>query len=512
MTKKIEPAALTPDNSFQPRIELNMDHVESMVAALKKNSALFDGLPIKVWKIGESLMIVDGFHRFEAFRELNIKKVMVEIRETKRESVMSDDEYLELSRSEALQYAIQANQHNGSPLRRSRADNQRAIRLLLENPMTRKNSDASIAETVGVRGPTVAKIRKEKPEYQTDERIGSDGRSVNRERISSNAGNKLRRKAAPVQVANLLSVADRPKTQGRDVVDDRLDLSGTRADDDGTLLTVDAQEVSDFRERFEAPVDGTSHSTIKESPTNLRRGAVDDGHKIQGTSQMIGAKRSAANGDDFMALYEQIKVPVSSTNHVTLNNKSTPLDEHTVQSQNKQPQASYMTEAKLSAADAAELRLFREHFNEIRRLGSPYLEEFAITYAVFIDTCNLREFGKVMFDHTQSLNQQVTQLKKELEQANFAASDPAKPAAELKANSDQAAATPEKANSWEERLLAISPAFEPVFGRLREGISTGRNWKWFSNDRTWRKTPSLVDKQLRDEAAALIQSLLKGGQ
>jgi hypothetical protein len=251
---------------------------------------------------------------------------------------------------------------------------------------------------------------------------------------------------------------------------------------------------------------------LDDTPTNLRRGAVDDGHKIQGRSQMIGAKRSAANGDDFMALYEQINVPVSSTNHVTLNNKSTPLDEHTVQSQNKQPQASHMTEAKLSAADAAELRLFREHFNEIRRLGSPYLEEFAITYAVFIDTCNLREFGKVMFDHTQSLNRQVTQLKIQLKQANSAASDPAKPAAELKANSDQAAATPEKANSWEERLLAISPAFEPVFGRVREGIRTDRNWKWFSNDRTWRKTPSLVDKQLRAEAAALIQSLLKGGQ
>ena len=202
--------------------------------------------------------------------------------------------------------------------------------------------------------------------------------------------------------------------------------------------------------------------------------------------------------------------PVSSTNHVTLNNKSTPLDEHTVQSQNKQPQASHVTEAKSSTADAAELRLFREHFNEIRRLGSPYLEEFAITYAVFIDTCDLREFGKVMFDHIQSLNRQVTQLKIQLKQANPVA--PAKPSAELKANSDQAAVAPEKANSWEERLLAISPAFEPVFGRLREGISTGRNWKWFSNDRTWRKTPSLVDKQLRDEAAALIQSLLKGDQ
>ena len=202
--------------------------------------------------------------------------------------------------------------------------------------------------------------------------------------------------------------------------------------------------------------------------------------------------------------------PVRSTNHVTLNNKSTPLDEHTVQSQNKQPQASHVTEAKSSTDDAAELRLFREHFNEIRRLGSPYLEEFAITYAVFIDTCDLREFGKVMFDHIQSLNRQVTQLKIQLKQANPVA--PAKPAAELKAKPEPEPSAPEKANRWEEKLLAISPWFNPIIGRVREGISKGWDWKWFSNDRTWRKTPSLVDKQLRDEAAALIQSLLKGGQ
>ena len=115
-----------------------------------------------------------------------------------------------------------------------------------------------------------------------------------------------------------------------------------------------------------------------------------------------------------------------------------------------------------------------------------------------------------MFDHIQSLNRQVTQLKIQLKQANPVA--PAKPAAELKANSDQAAVAPEKANSWEERLLAISPIFETIISRVREGISKGWDWRFFSNNRAWKDAVNLVGKPRRNDAAALIQSLLKGDQ
>jgi hypothetical protein len=487
---------------------LNMDHVESMVTALQKNATLFDGLPIKVWKIGEGLMIVDGFHRFEAFSALRFNEVPAEIYETKRESGMSDDEHLELSRSEALQYAIKANQHNGSALRRSQADNQRAIRLLLENPMTRKISDASIAETVGVKGPTVAKIRKEKPEYQTDERIGSDGRIISRKRNPSKAGSNLSKKAARVEVASISSVADRPKTLGRDMVDDGHDLSGTRDENDATLSTVDAQEVNDFRDQFDAPVDDASHANLDNTPTTLHRDAADDGHEILGTSRMIGAGRSAADEDDLLALYEQTNSPVRSTNHVTLNNNSTPLDEHTVQVQNIQPQASHMTEATFSAADAAELRLFREHFAEIRQSWMALTDEILERYDVDLTTCDLREFGKATADHTLSLNQQVKQLKKQLQQANPV--DPVKPAAELKTKPEPAA--PEKVNNWEERLLAISPIFKTIMSRVREGISKGWDWRFFSNNRAWKQAVKLAGKPFSNDAATLIQSLLKGDQ
>jgi len=510
MPKRVESAALNADESFQPRMGLNMDHVENMVTALKKNAALFDELPIKAWKIDESLMIVDGFHRFEAFSALRFKEVPAEIYETKRESGMSDDEHLELSRSEALQYAIKANQHNGSALRRSQADNQRAIRLLLENPMTRKISDASIAETVGVKGPTVAKIRKEKPEYQTDERIGSDGRIISRKRNPLKAGSNLSKKAASVEVASISSVADRPKILGRDVVDDGHDMSGARADEDTTLSTADAEEVSDFREQFDAPVDGVSHTKIKASPTTLARSAVVDQHKISGTSQMIGEKHSAFADDELMLFYEQSYAPVRASNPGNLEVKPTALGRNTVDDEHDLSETTHMTEATFSTADAEELGLFRKHFAEIRQSWMALTDEILERYGVDLSTCDLREFGKVMFDHTQSLNQQVTQLKIQLKQANPVA--PAKPAAELKAKPEPEPAAPDKANNWEEQLLAISPAFEPVISRVREGISKGWEWRFFSNNRAWKDAVNLVGKPLRNDAAALIQSLLKGGQ
>jgi hypothetical protein len=320
--------------------------------------------------------------------------------------------------------------------------------------MTRKISDASIAETVGVKGPTVAKIRKEKPEYQTDERIGSDGRIISRKRNPLKAVSNLSKKSASVEVASISSVADRPKTQGRDVVDDRHDLSGTRDENDTTLSTADAEEVSDFREQLDAPVEVASHAEMKDSQTTIGRDAVDDQHKILGTKRV--------------------------------------------------------TEATFSAADAEELRLFCEHFTEIRRLASPYLEEFMISYNVYIDHCDLRDFGKVMLDHIESLNQQVKQLKKQLEQANPV--DPAKPAAELKAKPEPEPSAPEKANRWEEKLLAISPWFNPIIGRVREGMNEGWDWRFFSNNRAWKDAVNLVGKPLRNDAAALIQSLLKSGQ
>jgi hypothetical protein len=294
------------------------------------------------------------------------------------------------------------------------------------------------------------------------------------------------------------------------VVDDRHDLSGTRDENDTTLSTADAEEVSDFRDQFDAPVDGASHSTIKESPTSLRRDAVDDGQDLSGTRADNDATLSTDEPEEVSDFREQLDAPVEVASHAEMKDSPTTIGRDAVDDQHKILGTKRVTEATFSAADAAELRLFCEHFTEIRRLASPYFAEFIISYNVYIDSCDLRDFGKVMLDHIQSLNQQVKQLKKQLQPANPV--DPAKPAAELKTKPEPEPAAPEKANNWEEQLLAISPIFESIISRVREGVSKGWDWRFFSNNRAWKDAVNLVGKPLRNDAAALIQSLLKGGQ
>ena len=451
MTTQLESSALTADDAFQPRIRLNMDHVYSMVNALKDDQAAFDKLPIKVWKIGESLMIVDGFHRFKAFQELGFKQVTVDIHETIRKAELSDEEYLNLSRREALRYAITANQHNGSPLRRSRADNQRAIRLLLDDPISRMLTDAVIGDLVGVTGSTVASIRKQNPEYQTDERVGSDGRTVNRERLASNAG-KLS-KLAPSQAATsvaLLAEGHPAQEFGSESAEE--DFSGTRQVDYATLSADDAEEVSDFREKFDAPVEATNHAKLEVMPTTLDLDSVLDNFEYWGTS---------------------------------------PVDD-----------------VAPSLSDAEQLRQFNEQLSEVRQLWIDYRDEILERQAVDLRICDLRAFGRAIFDYT-------TMLKEEMTRANttaFTAPANLKPATNPQAEPALHAAAQVEADDWEERLLALSPTFEPIVGRVRDGISNGWDWKSFSNNRAWKITVQLVGKSLRDEAATLIQNLLKVAQ
>ena len=64
------------------------------------------------------------------------------------------------------------------------------------------------------------------------------------------------------------------------------------------------------------------------------------------------------------------------------------------------------------------------------------------------------------------------------------------------------AAAPTEDDDWEQRLLDLTTISNPIISRVREGISKGWDWRFFSNNRTWKDAIKLVGKQLRDEAAA----------
>lgn len=453
---------LAADNAFQPRVELNLDHVESMVQALLKVPSAFDKDPIRAWRIGQFLNIVDGFHRFEAFTQADIMEVKVEIRETQRKEGISEEKHLENARCDALQYAVKANQHHGIPLKRSRADNQRAIRLLLENPASRQFTDSVIAKLVGVSPPRVGTIRLENPEYQVEERIGSDGRSVIRERLSSNAGNKVRMNAASNIVASLSNVTGALATLDKDTADDASGVSqasqfdedtqsADETDQNATLLAADIEEVNTFRDQFDASIGASRNAELKGTPAAQDRKAVEPDREL--------------------------------------------------------PQPKRVDEVTHSACDAKEPQL-HEQFQEVRQLWMPFRNELLKRNCIDIATCDLREFGKAIFDYTWVLKEEADRPKQQLEET--AVSDEA----QTKRSAKPAPIAVERTEDagWEEQLLAISPSFAPLIERVWEGIRNSREWKWFSNDRTWKATSKMVGKELRDAAAALIKSLLKAAQ
>ncbi len=180
--------------NLQPRVEMNDDHVKQIVNALVDNNNVLDDKPIHCWNIKNDianslngLYVVDGHHRFKAFRDKSLKfqTVDVIIHESERPENMNDFEFEAIQMSDALKFAIQANNHNGSPLKRSQADNRRAITLILDDRTNVKMSDSAIAELCGVSAPTVAKVRKTKLAYQSESRVTSDGRTISHSRQSS---------------------------------------------------------------------------------------------------------------------------------------------------------------------------------------------------------------------------------------------------------------------------------------------------------------------------------------
>lgn len=133
---------LVVDSCFQSRIGINKDVVNEY------GGLVADGVPfppIQVVKANHQLIVVDGFHRIEAYR--SIGRDRIEAR------VQAGD------RSTALRLAIQANQGHGQRL--SRQDKRRCVEMALDDFELSCLSDREIARLCGVSNTLVSQIRQE---------------------------------------------------------------------------------------------------------------------------------------------------------------------------------------------------------------------------------------------------------------------------------------------------------------------------------------------------------------
>ena len=112
-----------------------------------------------------------------------------------------------------------------------------------------------------------------------------------------------------------------------------------------------------------------------------------------------------------------------------------------------------------------------------------------------------------IFGHTLVLN-------KASQPAKFAAvAAPAKSRPATKPQAEPAsAAAPAEDDDREQRMLDLTSISNPIICPVREGISKGWDWRFFSNNRAWKQAVKLAGKPSTNDPAALIQILLKGGQ
>lgn len=137
----VELRLIASDTSMQCRVRTDEKTVEDYVAAMTDGD-IFP--PIQVLFDGTQYWVVDGFHRLAAARAAKLTRIRAEIRHGDRRA--------------ALLASAGANATHG--LRRTNADKNKAVRVLLDDPEWSTWSTNEIAQRCGVSDYLVAKIRR----------------------------------------------------------------------------------------------------------------------------------------------------------------------------------------------------------------------------------------------------------------------------------------------------------------------------------------------------------------
>jgi hypothetical protein len=173
--------AINADNRLQMRVSLNQDHVDDIAEALT-NGELLDPPPI-VFQDGEDCWLADGFHRFAAHDKIGLPAMRCEV----REGTFRD----------ALRFALGANQHTS--LKRTNADNRKAVEMALADDEIVLLSNVQIAELCGVGQALVRDVRElsSSRSAKLTHRVGRNGRTID----TANIGRSTPRLADGGQVA-----------------------------------------------------------------------------------------------------------------------------------------------------------------------------------------------------------------------------------------------------------------------------------------------------------------------
>jgi hypothetical protein len=166
--KKIKLSDLRIDGGTQMRENIDQPTVYRYLEDMK-NGDVFPHM--MAFYDGSSYWLVNGFHRYHAYKLLNIKEIEIE--------------YKPGTLQEAINYACGANHDHG--LQRTNKDKRLAIKRALENPLNEKATNYEIAKICHVSQPMVAAMRdsKTKEKQEKNRQASAEKKIENTNPISS---------------------------------------------------------------------------------------------------------------------------------------------------------------------------------------------------------------------------------------------------------------------------------------------------------------------------------------
>jgi FtsZ-binding cell division protein ZapB len=160
------------DQKFQARSRINLQVVKEY------EESIIDGAsmpPIMVVQTPDEYVIVDGFHRLQAYRNLGRDRIEAEV-------ITGDLDA-------ALRNAISANQTHG--LQRSREDKLRAVTMALEDFELSCDSDRVLGKLCGVSHTFVASVREQLGKEKSKSKFSRKAGNVTRQEVESTPPSEL---------------------------------------------------------------------------------------------------------------------------------------------------------------------------------------------------------------------------------------------------------------------------------------------------------------------------------
>lgn len=157
------------DGGTQPRAAMSKNVIEEYGAFIT-DGAVFP--PVTVFYDGAEYWLADGFHRFQAHREINALEIEADVKQG--------------SKRDAVLYSVGANSSHG--LRRTNEDKKRAVKVLLEDSEWAGWSNRDIARRCAVSDPFVMTLRSSLLTVSSEERTYTTKHGTQATMNTSNIG------------------------------------------------------------------------------------------------------------------------------------------------------------------------------------------------------------------------------------------------------------------------------------------------------------------------------------